>query len=424
MKKLYLKPPVLLLFVTAALELTFACSDPEFDRQRIQDVPLVRLKDAWMIDPYRHLPEYKFTLSNKNIFHIPAEGTDLNTKAEIVKYHVSLQKLEYPTTYKGKEITASGLIILPITPDVAPPIVSFHHGAIFAERNVPTNLSLTDSLENLANFHILPALVLAGNGFITFVPDYIGHGSSSHILHPDHLYKPSADAVIDMLLAGREFLREEEILFDENKLFLAGYSEGGYVTMAAHKAIEEHPELGLPLTASAPGGGNYNLSLDIPEIEDSNVILMPNSFSRRMVAWNEYYFNRPLTDFFQEPYATHVSHIFKGEFDFSETNEYLTSHVPKLLNHDFLRRIERGEEKEINEALSANSLTNWRPKVPLRIYKGTFDKYETAQEEYDVFIKKQLADPAVVVLVPLEKQNHFGAAYPYLAEIIKWFHTF
>ena len=421
MRKRYLKPPSSFLLVLAVLQLFFACSDNGFDPQSNADVPFVYLRDAWMIDPYRDLPQYKFTLSNKNIFRIPAELTNINSDAGIVKYHVSVQKLEYITTYKGQEITASGLILLPISPEAAPPIVSFHHGAIFAERNVPSNIS--DSLETLGSFHILPALVLAGSGFVTFVPDYIGHGTSSQIIHPDHIFEPSANAVIDMLLAGREFMREEGIVFDEKKLFLAGYSEGGYVTMAAQKAIEENPEWGLPLTASAPGGGNYNFLLGLPEL-DSDIILSPNTFSRRVVAWNEYYFQSPLSDFFQEPYVSRVSWIFDGELDFNETNELLTNRLFELLNYEFIRGFESGEESRWEDAIQTNSLTNWQPKVPTRIYKGTYDNFRLAQEEYDIFINEHQADPAIVELVPLEKQNHYGAAFPYLESVVQWFHTF
>lgn len=428
MRKLYYKPnfksfaflPLMLALVGSGL--FFGCSDNEFEPLTDRDVAMVQLEDAWVIDPYRHFSQYKFTLSNKQIFQIPMPLSEIHSNASVVKYHISLHRLEYTTTYKGQEITASGLIILPISPEHPAPILSYHHGPIFAERDVPSNLSNEPGAN--ATYQLLPALVLGANGFITFVPDYIGHGSSSAILYADHLYEPAANAVVDMLLAGREFLRQKEVEFDEEKLFLAGYSSGGYVTMAAQKAIEENPQWKLPLTASAPGGGNYDLSLGLPEATVGGQLMYPNTLSRRLVAWNEYYWQRPLTDFFQEPYASHVSWLFNGELDFDETNEYLIANEFELMNHEFLMRLNNGQEKILDADVLANRLTNWQPKVPTRIYKGSYDQFDVAQAEYDIFLKKYLVNPDLVQLVPFDGKRQMNGAFPYLEAVVEWFNSF
>ncbi len=365
---------------------------------------------------------YKFTLTNKNIFKIPTSQTQLHTRADIVKHHVSVHKLEYSTTFKGERITASGLMILPIDTNRAHSLLSYHHGSIFAERNAPSNL--TDSLEAFASFHILPALVFAANGYITFVPDYIGHGEASAHLYPDHLYLPAADAVVDMLLAGREFLELRGIPYNLNRLFLAGYSEGGYVTMAAQKALEQRPGLDLTLTASSVGGVALDLSLGLPEINDADLIVAPNVFCRRLVAWNDYYWHRPLTDFFQEPFASRMEWIFNGELDFEETNDQLTTNMYQLMNLEFVRRVSDGEEPGIYEALYVNRLNHWKPETPTRIFKGDQDQYEQAEKEYAVFIDDYRVNPEVVRLVPIEGQNHYGAAYPFVEETLSWFNSF
>ena len=61
-----------------------------------------------------------------------------------------------------------------------------------------------------------------------------------------------------MLKAAKELAQQNNISFNK-KLFLAGYSEGGYATMAAHKAIEENGLDGFELVASFPGAGAYDL---------------------------------------------------------------------------------------------------------------------------------------------------------------------
>lgn len=416
MKKFYGYPFFILFLIPL-----FKCADPDFDEQINTNIKVISLNDAWIIDPYRDLPEYLFTLTNKNIFQIPAAETTLNSNANIVKYHVSIHKLNYATTYRNEKITASGLIILPIDTGVTHSIVSYHHGPIFEEKLVPSNI--TDSLQSLTSFHILPALILAANGYITFVPDMIGHGASSFYIYPDHLYQPAADAVIDMQLAGRKFLKDNDIPFDQN-LFLAGYSEGGYVTMAAQKAIQEGPDLGFSVTASAPGGASFNLNLGVPEIIRSDYLLFPNIFARRIAAWNEYYWQRPLTDFFQEPYASDITWIFDGELGFEETNQYLTTDTYSLLSKEFVERFSKGEEQELIAALTANSVNFWKPEAPTHIYKGSQDNYELSEKEYDIFLNDYHVDPDVVQLIPIEDESHLGAAYPYLEATIEWFQTF
>jgi len=400
----------------------YGCSDIDFDKQISTDIETVSLNDAWIIDPYRFTPEYRFTLTNKNIFQIPAAETTLNSDAEIVKYHVSIQRLTYTTTYGDHPVTASGLIIIPIDTGNVHSILSYQHSSIFAEKEVPSYA--IDSLETLTTFHLLPPLILAANGYITFVPDLIGHGASSSYLYPDHLDQPAADAVVDMLIAGRKFLQENDIPFDQNKLFLAGYSEGGYVTMAAQKAIEENPELGFHLTASAPGGASFNLNIGVPELIDSDYLTFPNIFCRRIAAWNEYYWQRPLTDFFRQPYADNIGWIFDGDLGFDETNSYLTTNTYQLLSPEFVERFVDGDEEELIAALTTNSVNYWKPETPTMIYNGTLDNFKISQEEYSIFVNDFHADADVVQLVPIEDKDHLSAAYPYLASVIEWFQTF
>lgn len=50
-------------------------------------------------------------------------------------------------------------------------------------------------------------------------------------MHPYLLAAPSAAAVIDLLTAAK-YWRQTQRILDNKQLFLAGYSEGAYVSMA------------------------------------------------------------------------------------------------------------------------------------------------------------------------------------------------
>src|SRR5450631_1791039 len=64
--------------------------------------------------------------------------------------------------------------------------------------------------------------------------------------------------MIDALTAARTALPHTlaAATTDSGKLFITGYSEGGYVAMATHKALQAQ---GVAVTASAPMSGPYAL---------------------------------------------------------------------------------------------------------------------------------------------------------------------
>src|SRR6185369_398821 len=93
-------------------------------------------------------------------------------------------------------------------------------------------------------------------------------GESSGHFHPYLHAKTSASAVVDLLRAVKSYCAANSIPLS-GKLFLAGYSEGGYATMAATREIQERFAAELPITASAPMAGPYDLSGTLVDILDS-----------------------------------------------------------------------------------------------------------------------------------------------------------
>ena len=171
--------------------------------------------------------------------------------AENFKYDVDYVKLVYKTKYKGKEVNASGLLGIPKNTPTAPSIISAQHGTIFVDEAAPTNMA---NNQEAFSGHVL----LASAGFITVVPDYIGYGDTKDLQHPYYDQEYAASAVVDMLKATKAYLTKEKIA-SSNRLFLTGYSEGGYITMAAQKELETNAVQGLTLTAVSAGAGAYDL---------------------------------------------------------------------------------------------------------------------------------------------------------------------
>lgn len=382
----------------------YSCDDNEIESVT-KEVPVVSLQD-----PYRTLPNYLFTVSTTTLKKIYTDNGIADPDV-FIKNPVSYHRLVYTTTYNGQQISASGAMIIPIHPASIPPIVSFQHGTMFADRDAPSNITLPENITPIFN------------EYIVFMPDYIGYGESKDILHPYFLFDPSVRQVIDMIKAGKQYLDGNHIQYD-HKLFLTGHSEGGYVTVATQKELENNPIDDLNLTASAPSAGPYDVELIGNLILQNNIYPSPAYLLLIFSAYNEHYWHRPITDFFQSPYSSKVSNLLNGNYNEDEINDRVTTDLTKLMNPIFLNDFRNDGEVAFKDSLKSNSVYNWMPKTPTHLYHGTADQlvpFKVSQETYKSFISND-SDTSVVKLVTLQGIGHnYIPAYKL---ILEWFKTF
>lgn len=172
-------------------------------------------------------------------------------------YAVQAYRLTYLTLDgRGQEILASALVAIPQKPaNVLSPVLSYQHETIKRQADAPSNLADLGS----------PPVVLASLGYIVLAADYVGYGASSGAAHPYLLSAPSASAVIDLLTAAK-YWRQTLHVPDNKQLFLTGYSEGGYVTMATHRALQAGTSMHRnELVRVLAGAGPYNVGIALDE---------------------------------------------------------------------------------------------------------------------------------------------------------------
>jgi pimeloyl-ACP methyl ester carboxylesterase len=178
--------------------------------------------------------------------------TDMPKFAGItVKYSAARNAVKlYRVTYSSvvpergnKPITASGLIAVPDIASRPFPVVSYQHGTVYGKHEVPSYPEQSPETQTMiAQF--------AGQGYVVIGADYFGMGASTE---PEgYMVKGShQQATYDMLTASRAVL--DHLKVTSGKLFLAGWSQGGFVTMAFLERLES---AGVPVqaaaTASAP----------------------------------------------------------------------------------------------------------------------------------------------------------------------------
>lgn len=193
---------------------------------------------------------------------IAAALADKESLAEgvVPRYSVTSYRLEYLTTDSdGQQVRASGLVSVPQKPAGSKsPVLSYQHGTIFRDAEAPSNNAVASEV----------AVVLASLGYIVLAPDYVGFGASKGKAHPYLLSGPSAAAAVDFLTAARTW-RGQASVADNGQLFLTGYSEGGYVTMAAHRAMQGGGSSHLQnLRMVVPGAGPYNVQTTMDGLVD------------------------------------------------------------------------------------------------------------------------------------------------------------
>lgn len=143
----------------------------------------------------------------------------------------------------NRPIVSTGLLAVPDTAETTFPMVSYQHGTVYGKQEVPSFPDQSPETE-------LMIAQFAGQGYLLIGADYFGMGLSKE---PEgYMVKGShQQATYDMLMASRAVL--DHLKLSSTKLFLAGWSQGGFVTMAFLEKLESAGvAVQAAATASAP----------------------------------------------------------------------------------------------------------------------------------------------------------------------------
>jgi len=173
---------------------------------------------------------------------------------DIAVYHI-----EYATVGGANETTtASGALMVPSGTHSGcsgpRPVVLYAH-ATATDRGF--NIADLSNEENAEGLYL--AAVFASQGYIVVAPNYVGYDTSTLPYDAFLVGEQQSEDMIDALLAARSALPTAAAATstDSGRLFITGYSQGGYVALATHRAMQAS---GMPVTASAPMSGPYALA--------------------------------------------------------------------------------------------------------------------------------------------------------------------
>lgn len=353
----------------------------------------------------------------ENVTHIPEI-------MQFLKYDVSVYLFEYKSTINGKIYTLSGTISVP--KDLSnPPILIDCHGTIQSDLDAPSN-SVKERPQRFVQ--------IASSGYIVFAPDYLGFGSAVDEFHPWLVSAAGERAIVDFIIAGKNHMISNSISFTD-KVFIIGYSEGANFTLAAQKEIESNSNLGINIIASAPGSGAYDMSYTFERRINGNDPAEAIGDAYLIVSMGKYYsWNKPITYFLNEPYASGLQDIINipGSFEdnfFGTNNQLLEDFIAGTLNQDtlltdnFKNDFNTNNQNILELKLAENDLTNWKPTTPTTLFYGGDDTttyFQNSLRAYDSFIAAG-ADPNIIKIVSLQGKNHETAEGPWVKLVLEWF---
>ena len=222
---------------------------------------------------------------------------------------------------KGEATTASGAIMAPTGGtgcSGARPILVYTHGtAVTKTYNIA---NITDATNEGWQEGAMIAAFFAAHGYIVVASNYAGYDSSPLPYHPYLNADQQSKDVINALAAARTALANglPSGVTDNGKLFITGYSQGGHVAMATHRAMEA---AGMTVTAAAPMSGPYAmLAFGDAAIAYSSPGLGGTIYYPMIVnSYQQSYGNvyTAPTDVFSSTYATGIDTLIPGQYTYT-----------------------------------------------------------------------------------------------------------
>ena len=328
----------------------------------------------------------------------------------VADFGISVYDIKYETEGEGGYIdTLSGLVAFPHSPIEAFPILSYQHGTAVNDASAPSLAGLTmDNPEVL-----IISLVTAPSGFITLFPDYEGLGDPNKF-HPFIIAESYTHSVVNMVRAVKqlstELEGEDQFQFND-QLFLIGYSEGGYATMAVQRGIELNFSDEFTITTSCPMAGPYDLAGTMVEYFLS-IPSYPKPFYVPFVLTSHLWYYQgedvDFGDYFEPFWADTLPSLFDGTHFGDEIDALMPENPLDIILPDVLEEFTNNEDHFFRQTLQQNTLLDWIPMSPTYLYHGIGDDivpFQNAQIAYDTFVSNG-ADSVTLTLYPEEMGGH------------------
>lgn len=322
----------------------------------------------------------------------------------------------YRVTYQSvvpergnKPITATGLIAVPDTQATALPMVSYQHGTVYGKQEVPSFPEQSPETQ-------LMIAQFAGQGYLLIGADYFGMGSSAE---PEgYMVKGShQQATYDMVVASRAVLADLKL--SDTKLFLSGWSQGGFVTLAMLEKLEASGmKVAAATTASAPADAfaGFEGFLNFPRKIDASWI--PTIFILTAFSFENYYgvpgLARALLT--EDSYDTARKAYLREPFDPAA----IPTDLKKLIRPDYFDP-QYFANSAYGRIVAQTQAYRWVVKTPVRTYYGLTDEaIRTELGQLPMTWQKAMGNDKIEA-VPTGDTTHRGTFATAVPQWKSWF---
>jgi dipeptide/tripeptide permease/poly(3-hydroxybutyrate) depolymerase len=365
---------------------------------------------------------------------------------------VSSRELVYPSRDdRGAERLYSGRVYLPSPwlrrSSLAVPLVVYVHGTETEPDQVPQF--------NRGGEAMVGAMAAYFRNFAVAMPDLPGCGKDPSLRpHPFCQAKSLAFSVLDMIAPALRLLEVERRRWD-GRIFIVGYSSGGYGAMAAVRELHTNPSYAwIPLAGAACMAGPFHFAESTRALlADATPYHRPDIQVLLLHAYHDLY---PEQDVFSPGQVLHAGLLESrtGGFDQGNVHDWLRSacstallcqkikfrltgtihgRIPArgVMNPDWVRTqllSPAWPDTPAGRILMENDLVGgWQPKVPMLLATSPTDECVPASNTYDIMEDWAQAGCTRVEFYPLTLLgvgvDHSTGAALALAKAFSWLRT-
>ena len=378
-----------------------------------------------------------------------------------ISYTLEMQKVTYQSTgADGLRHTMTGLLILPKSifgtkPSV--PILMYQHGTEVYRPFSPSQY-LTHQGSPKDYPEVMVAAAIASTGYAVAMVDYEGMGDNTNT-QPHVVGATLALQVIDLLRSSRDIIggtagNSSSPCLWNSQLFLMGYSEGGYVTMATTRELQLNHAAEFTVTASAPLSGPHDLSGVMRGLLLSDSTFKSPYFAPLFLTSYNYAYGSQ-TNLFNPgsamlaPFNTIIPPLFAGTTPADKISEAMGMNfttptlivMKSVLTPPFIAQLNDLTSPVVAKLQLNDSYRGWAPTVPMRMIHHKSDElvpYANSQAAFNAFSTAgaknrtpggpgvELVEETAVVNISTDpvKTVHLGAAFPELSRGWKWLDGF
>lgn len=298
-------------------------------------------------------------------------AVNFNGKFVAAKYPVKLYRVTYRSVVPelgNRPTVASGLVAIPqngVAGAQRLPMVSYQHGTVFDKSQVPSNPEASSETRIvIARF--------AAQGYVVVGADYFGRGESD--LPDSYLVKRSTQqATVDMLQAARDVLGAQDIA--PGALFLSGWSQGGWATMAFLQKLEE---VGIKVTAAAVASAPVDIYIVINRWLNNHqavdAVYLPGVMTLQLLAQEYYLQQSGLGEAAIRPeYLQAARDLYANRISFEVFLARTRPTLQDVILPEFRATGAIGRSPYWEAARAAEAY-RWKSVTPLRTYYGGSDE--------------------------------------------------